>query len=121
MEEAKTEVNVPEERERDKKTILYKKATRKLLPKNALFGAGCFTTLNELIKQDLQTILKIAFLEANKQKRTTIRPSDLKKAHEELGKLNSSDFIEKIETALTSRVKEIKEIEKQKKEVLVNG
>jgi len=121
MEQGKTEVNVPEERERDKKTILYKKATRKLLPKNALFGAGCFTTLNELTRQDLQTILKIGFLEANKQKRTTIRPSDIKKAHEELGKLNSSDFIEKIETALTSRVKEIREIEKQKKEVLVNG
>jgi histone H3/H4 len=118
METAETQAN---ERERDKKTILYKKQLRKLLPKNSWFSAGCYTTLNDLTRKDLETILKIALIEANKQQRKTIRSSDIRTAHKELGKLNSGDFIEKIETAINSRLREIREVEKQKKEVLLNG
>lgn len=118
MEQPKTS---EETRERDKKAILYKKATRTLLPKNALFGAGCFQTLNELTRKTIQDTLKIAYNEAKKQNRTTIRPSDIRTAHQELGKLNSSEFVDKFETAINSRIKEIKLIEQQKKEVVLNG
>lgn len=98
------------------KALLYKKQLKKLTPKQARIGKNFYETLNQTYKQEIQTVLSLAYKEAEEQKRKTIFGSDIKKAITKQRETYGVYMLEHIDTAVIGKIKEMQENVKGVKE-----
>ncbi len=100
-----------EERQR-KPTLLYKKQIRATLPTNVRAGKNVYVVLNNEFNDQLETVLKLAWKEAQNRNKKTISGNDIKNAIISYKKTGAVYILENIETVILGKIKEIKEATK---------